>query len=211
MQYKESVFGRFGLVIRNRVFSNKIVRKIKRGFSWAGFFKGSLFAAISSMMILPVMAEESFPEKPIRFVIPYAVGGVSDSIGRLIAQGLSKELGQTVVVENRGGGGGTIGAAVVASAKPDGYTILLTSPPMVAVAPVLLDNLSYDSAEDFTPIGILATTPNILAVNKDLPIRELNDLKTYDGGEQLSFASAGPGSTGHLSGHILQESLNIEM
>jgi len=157
---------------------------------------------------------DEFPSKPIRLVIPYATGGVSDSIGRVLAKSMTDVLGQSVVAENRGGGGGTIGAAVVAAAPPDGYTILLTSPPMVAVAPVLLKNLSYRAIDDFTAIGTLVTTPNILAVNNDLPVKSLADMASYAKGEgrnKLSFASAGPGSTGHLSGQILQNAMNIAM
>jgi tripartite-type tricarboxylate transporter receptor subunit TctC len=123
-------------------------------------------------------------------------------------------LGQTVYAENRGGGGGTIGAAVVAKSPPDGYTILLTSPPMVAVAPALLPNLLYDAVEEFTPIGTLVTTPNIMVVNPSLPVKTMADLAAYGKGEgkdKLSYASAGPGSTGHLSGHILKTAMGIDM
>lgn len=186
----------------------------KHRFSWRQLCRLALIPALFSVGVSSAWADASFPNKPIRFIIPYATGGVSDSIGRVLANAMSKELGQTVVVENRGGGGGTIGAAVVAGAAPDGYTILLTSPPMVSVAPVLLKNLSYDSGKDFTAIGTLVTTPNILVVNKDLPVRNLKDLEKYGNGMgkgKLSFASAGPGSTGHLSGHILQTAMNVEM
>ena len=157
---------------------------------------------------------DDYPSKPVRFVIPYATGGVSDSIGRITATALTKVLGQTVYVENRSGAGGTIGAAVVAKAPPDGYSLLLTSPPMVAVAPVLLTKLPYDAAEDFTPVGTVIVTPNILVVNASLPATTIAELIAYAKGPgkgTLSFASAGPGSTGHLSGHILQTATGIEM
>ncbi len=159
-------------------------------------------------------ASDDYPSKPVRFVIPYATGGVSDSIGRITAAALTKVLGQTVYVENRSGAGGTIGAAVVAKAPPDGYSLLLTSPPMVAVAPVLLTKLPYDAAEDFTPVGTVIVTPNILVVNASLPATTIAELIAYAKGPgkgTLSFASAGPGSTGHLSGHILQTATGIEM
>jgi tripartite-type tricarboxylate transporter receptor subunit TctC len=162
----------------------------------------------------PLSLADDFPTKPIRLVIPYATGGVSDSIGRLLAKGMGDALGQSVVAENKGGGGGTIGAAVVADSPPDGYTILLTSPPMEAVAPVTLKNLPYDPVKSFTPIGTAITTPNILVVNKDLPVKTLADMLAYARNPQnakLSFASAGPGSTGHLSGQILQDAMKIDM
>ena len=159
-------------------------------------------------------AADDYPSKPIKLVIPYGTGGVSDSMGRITAAALTKVLGQTVIVENRGGAGGTVGAAVVAKAAPDGYTLLLTSPPMVAVAPVLLANLPYDAAEDFTPVGTMVVTPNILVVNASLPVTTIAELIAYAKGPgkgTLSFASAGPGSTGHLSGHILQTVTGIEI
>ena len=159
-------------------------------------------------------AADDYPSKPIRLVIPYGTGGVSDSMGRITAATLTKVLGQTVVVENRGGAGGTVGAAVVAKAAPDGYTLLLTSPPMVAVAPVLLANLPYDAAVDFTPVGTMVVTPNILVVNASLPVTTITELIAYAKGPgkgTLSFASAGPGSTGHLSGQILKTATGIEM
>jgi tripartite-type tricarboxylate transporter receptor subunit TctC len=164
----------------------------------------------------PVAAAETnaFPNRPVKLLIPYATGGVSDTIGRILALGMTQTLGQTVYVENRGGGGGTVGAAVVAKAPADGYTILLTSPPMVGVAPVVLSSLSYDPQGDFTPIGTFITTPNILAVYPGMPVKTMADLARYGKGEgkdQLSFGSAGPGSTGHLLGHILSTAMGIEM
>ena len=158
--------------------------------------------------------DDNFPSKPIKLVVPYATGGVSDAMGRMIATALSKALNQSVVVENRGGAGGTLGAAVVAKAPADGYTLLLTSPPMVAVAPVLLRDLPYDTSKDFTMVGTFAVTPNVLVVNNDLPAKSIAELISYAKGAgkgQLSFGSAGPGSTGHLSGHILQTATGIEM
>ncbi len=178
-----------------------------------------LFAAALAMAPLLSVAQtapatDHYPSKPIKLVIPYGTGGVSDSMGRITAATLTKVLGQTVVVENRGGAGGTVGAAVVAKAAPDGYTLLLTSPPMVAVAPVLLANLPYDAAADFTPVGTMVVTPNILVVNASLPVSTITELIAYAKGPgkgTLSFASAGPGSTGHLSGQILKTATGIEM
>jgi tripartite-type tricarboxylate transporter receptor subunit TctC len=177
---------------------------------------GLAAAALLALLAVPGIATandvDSYPNKPIRLVLPYGTGGVTDSVGRVLAAAMTKSMGQTVYVENRGGGGGTIGAALVAQAAPDGYTILLTSPPMVAVAPALLPTLSYDALEDFTPIGTFITTPNILVVNPTLPVKSMAELVAYGKGKgKLSFASAGPGSTGHLSGHILKTSAGIEM
>jgi tripartite-type tricarboxylate transporter receptor subunit TctC len=161
-----------------------------------------------------VLAQTSYPVKPITLVVPYSTGGVSDTIGRVLGQALGNALQQTIVVENKGGAGGTIGAAYVAKSQPDGYTLLLTSPPMVAVAPVLIRGLSYNSDLDFTPIGTIIVTPNILVVNNNLPIKTLTDLISYakgSGKDSLSYASAGPGSSGHLSGQILMNATDINM
>jgi tripartite-type tricarboxylate transporter receptor subunit TctC len=180
--------------------------------------RGFLGAAVAMLSLLAfaekAAASDDYPNKPIRLIIPYGTGGVSDAMGRVLSTAMTKVLGQTVYAENRGGGGGTIGAAVVAKSPPDGYTILLTSPPMVAVAPALLPNLLYDAVEEFTPIGTLVTTPNILVVNPSLPVKTMADLAAYGKGEgkdKLSYASAGPGSTGHLSGHILKTAMGIDM
>jgi tripartite-type tricarboxylate transporter receptor subunit TctC len=157
---------------------------------------------------------DSYPDKPIRLVIAYGVGGVADNIGRVLAAGLTQTLGKSVFVDNRGGGGGTIGATIVSKAAPDGYTLLLTSPPMIAVAPLLIPDLYYDPTRDFTPIGTFVTTPNILVINRSLPVRTLPDLVAYAKGPgkgDVSFASGGTGSTGDLSGQIFQRTANIEL
>jgi tripartite-type tricarboxylate transporter receptor subunit TctC len=176
---------------------------------------GFAVAAILPMIaFVNVARADDYPNKPIRLVLPYAAGGVTDLIGRVIATAMSSQLGQTVYPDNRGGAGGTIGAGFTAKSAPDGYTIVMTSPPMVGVAPVLLSSLPYDAVEDFTPIGTVATTPNILVVTPSLPVKTLQDLVAYakdSGHQKLTFASSGPGSTGHLSGQILMTATGIQM
>lgn len=162
----------------------------------------------------PLFAQGSYPAQPIKLVVPYATGGVSDTVGRLIAKALGQALNATIVVENKGGAGGTLGAAMVAKAAPDGYTLLLTSPPMVSIAPAMLKELTYRTADDFTLIGTFITTPNILVVNNALPAASIADLVKYavsEGKDKLSFASSGPGSTGHISGQILMDSTGMHM
>ncbi|MCK9508757.1 MAG: tripartite tricarboxylate transporter substrate binding protein [Pigmentiphaga sp.] len=156
----------------------------------------------------------SYPNKPVRLIVAYAPGGVTDSLTRLLSTELAKTLGQTVVVENRGGAGGTVGAAFVSKAAPDGYTLLVTSPPQIAVAPFLLDQLPFQPDKDFTTIGTFATTPNILVVNPSLPINTFSELVTYAKGPgqgKFSFASGGPGSTGQLYGQILNDATGMKM
>lgn len=184
----------------------------------AGRFLGAVLMAALSMSFQPRYAVasdlDSYPDKPIRMVVAYGVGGVADNIGRVLAAGLTKALGRSVFVDNRGGGGGTIGATLVAKAAPDGYTILLTSPPMIAVAPLLLPDIYYNPTRDFTRIGTFVTTPNILVVNNSLPVKTLADLVSYARGPakgDVSFASGGTGSTGDLSGQILKRTANIDL
>lgn len=176
-------------------------------------FRMASLALASCALCASSFAQSDYPSKPIKLVVPYATGGVSDTVGRVLALALGKALQQTVIVENRGGAGGTLGAGIVAKAPADGYTILLTSPPMVAVAPVLIRDLPYRT-EDFTPIGTLIVTPNVLVVNNELPVKSIADLIAYGKGpgkDTLSFASAGPGSTGHLSGQIMINTTGISM
>ena len=177
-------------------------------------FSCTVAVLVATLSVAGTSHADDYPNKPIRLVLPYATGGVTDSIGRVLATAMSKELGQTVIPDNRGGAGGTIGAAIVAKAAPDGYTLVMTSPPMVAVAPNLLKNLPYDAIEDFTPIGTVITTPNIVVATPTLPVSNLQELVVYGKGEgrgKLTFASAGPGSTGHLSGQILATTTGLEM
>jgi tripartite-type tricarboxylate transporter receptor subunit TctC len=159
-------------------------------------------------------AQEPYPSKPIRLIVPYGPGGVSDSVGRVIAAGLSKTMNQSVIVENRGGAGGTIGGNIAAQSPPDGYTILLTSPPMTAVAPALIKNMPYNVSTDLMPVSTVITTPNILVVNNDLPVKTIHELIAYGKGPgkgKLSYGSSGPGSTGHVSATILLGAAGIDM
>ncbi|GAA4338519.1 tripartite tricarboxylate transporter substrate binding protein [Pigmentiphaga soli] len=157
---------------------------------------------------------DKYPQKPIRLVVAYAPGGVTDGVTRILALELSKVLGQTVIVDNRAGAGGTIGAGIVAKAEPDGYTLLATSPPQIAVAPLLMPVRPYDAARDFTQIGTFVTTPNILVVNPSVPAKNLAELVAYAKGAgkgKLSYSSGGPGSTGQLNGQTLCNAAGIQM
>jgi tripartite-type tricarboxylate transporter receptor subunit TctC len=174
-----------------------------------------IIAVILCMMwIGSAGAQDPYPSKPIRLIVPYGPGGVSDSVGRVIAAGLSKTMNQSVIVENRGGAGGTIGGNIAAQSTPDGYTILLTSPPMTAVAPALIKNMPYNVSTDLIPVSTIITTPNILVVNNDLPVKTIHELIAYGKGPgkgKLSYGSSGPGSTGHVSATILLGAAGIEM
>ncbi len=153
----------------------------------------------------PVYAA-SWPEKPIRLVVPFPAGGASDSLARTIGNQLTNLLGQTVVVENKTGAGGVIGTESVARAKPDGYTILLGTIATHAINPSLRKNLSYDAAKDFDPIILLGSVPNAVLSANNAPFKSIQELveraKAAPG--TIAYASAGAGTSQHLSGELFQ-------
>lgn len=155
----------------------------------------------------------AYPSRPIRLVVPYAAGGVSDIMGRVLGQKMAELLGQPIVVDNRGGAGGTLGTEIVAKAAADGYTIVLSSLATLAIGPNMVRNVAYDPLRDFSAIGGVATAPNILTVNSAAPFHSLRELVNYAKANpgKLSFGSSGIGSIGHLSGEVLRTSVGAEM
>jgi tripartite-type tricarboxylate transporter receptor subunit TctC len=155
----------------------------------------------------------AYPSRPIRLVVPYAAGGVSDIMGRVLGQKMAELLGQPIVVDNRGGAGGTLGTEIVAKAAADGYTIVLSSLATLAIGPNMVRNVAYDPLRDFSAIGGVATAPNILTVNSAAPFQSLRELVNYAKANpgKLSFGSSGIGSIGHLSGEVLRTSVGADM
>jgi tripartite-type tricarboxylate transporter receptor subunit TctC len=147
-----------------------------------------------------------FPEKMITIVVPYPAGSTADAIPRQVAPLISKALGVTVIIENRGGANGSIGAARVAASPADGYTILLATTGMLAINPWIYEKPAYNAEKDFTPITNGASTPNILVVNPSVKATSLKELVALAKAEpgKLTFASAGIGSTSHLCGETLK-------
>ncbi|MBR0673335.1 Bug family tripartite tricarboxylate transporter substrate binding protein [Neoroseomonas soli] len=142
-----------------------------------------------------------FPERPVRILLPFAPGGNSDIVARLIAPVMAARLGQPVVVENRAGAGGSIGATAAARSRADGYTVLFGSTGPLSVNPAVQANLPYDAVRDFAPIGLLSRTPLVLAVTAGLPPRTLAEFIAYSKANpgRVTIASAGTGSSTHLA------------
>ena len=157
-------------------------------------------------------AAQAFPSKPIRMIVPYAPGGATDVLARPIAQRLSEQVGQPVVVENRPGANATIGADHVAKSPPDGYTFFLGSIVHYMV-PFFSKNVPYDPVKDFTPLAQVAVVPNILAVNPSLPIHSVKDLIDYakKSGVKMHYGTTGTGSTHHLGGIFLAQTAGIPL
>jgi len=171
----------------------------------------SLLAALLSTLA-PAGAQE-YPSRPIRMVVPFAPGGGSDISGRVLAEGLSKALGQQVVVDNRPGAGSTIGTDIVTKATPDGYTMLLGNISL-AFNPALYKKLPYVSVRDLTPVSLVVEQPNILVNHPSLPAKTLKEfiaLARSSPPDKFTFASAGLGSGTHLAMELLNMSLNIHM
>ena len=157
-------------------------------------------------------AQSAWPNQSIRLVVPFAPGGTTDLVARLIGAGLQEKLGVSVVVENRAGAGATIGSETVARAAPDGYTLTMVSSSFV-VNPSLYASVPYDAYKDFLPISLAGASPNLIAVHPSVPaktIQELIALIRANPGK-YSFAHPGIGTTPHLSGELLRLSFNIDM
>jgi tripartite-type tricarboxylate transporter receptor subunit TctC len=165
-----------------------------------------------SARALPALGQPRFPERPIRLVIPFPPGGVYDAVGRPWAERMKATLG-TIVVENQGGAGGSLGAATVARAQPDGYTMLLGGIGPLIINPVAQSRTPYDPIRDFDPISILVVTAFSIAVHPTLPVRTLQELIDYahNNPGKLSYGSAGVGSGNHLTGELLKSLTGVDI
>ncbi|SOZ15948.1 conserved hypothetical protein, UPF0065 [Cupriavidus taiwanensis] len=156
---------------------------------------------------------QSYPAKPIRLIVPFAAGGTTDIVARAVSDGLGRELGQPVVVENRGGGGGAIGADALAKSAPDGYTLGIATVSTMATNPATNPKNPYDPLKDFAPITNLVNVPNVLTVNPKVPAKNLKEfvamLKANPG--KYSYASAGKGSISHLDGELFKDITQTDM
>lgn len=156
-------------------------------------------------------AAAEFPERSLTLVIPFAAGGSTDVVGRIVADKMGAALGQQVIVQNVGGAGGSLGAAQVAKADPDGYTILMGTVATHALNPLILKQKPYDPVADFAPVSLLVVVPNVLAVNPELPVKTVQELIDLAKKEPLSYASSGNGTPLHLSGALFSSMAGIEL
>ena len=159
-----------------------------------------LLAAALLASAAPLLHAQAYPVKPVRLIVPFAPGGTTDIVARVIGERLQKELGQPVIVENRGGAGGVLGASEIAKAAPDGYTIGMATVSTTATNPAINPRIPYDPVKDFSPIVNIAATPNVVAVHPSFKARDyaglIAELKARPG--RHSYGTAGTGSIGHL-------------
>jgi len=156
---------------------------------------------------------ETYPSSAVTLVVPFSAGGGVDIVGRILGQALSKELGQSVVVENKPGASGMIGASAVASAKPDGLTLLLASSGESAINPHLYKKMSYDPSKDLAPVSLIAKIPNLLTASARMPFNNPKELVEYaqQHDKQLSYSSAGVGNIQNISGELLNKLLGTHI
>lgn len=179
-------------------------------------FPRAVFAAcaVAAALAAPGSATaQSWPGKPIRLVIPFAAGGTTDLLGRLLAEGVGPELGQPLVVVNKAGAGGSLGAAEVARAEPDGYTLLLGTPGTQAINAYVYKNVGYDPKKDFAPVAYVAQVPNVFLANPQSGLKNIPDLvrAAQAGPGKLNWGSPGVGSSGHLILEMFKQRAKVDI
>jgi tripartite-type tricarboxylate transporter receptor subunit TctC len=167
---------------------------------------------IASLLVAGIACAQPYPNKPIRVVMPFPIGGPSDILGRAVALKLGEQMGANFVPDNRPGAGGNLGLGLAAKAPPDGYTLLVTSS-AIAVSPSLYKKLDYDAARDFAPIARLAEIPNVLIVNPSVQAKTLKEFVSVARANpgKLNFGSGGAGTTNHLANELLMSLEKIQM
>jgi len=169
--------------------------------------------AVVAALCVAAAHAQTFPVKPIRIVVPYAPGAGTDTIGRMVGAGLHQRLGQPAIVENRAGANGMIGAAYVASAPPDGYTLLACTTALATNASLYKSEANYDPVKSFTPVSLMVQATMLLVVHPSLPVKNVKELVALGKGHPgaLTFSSYGLGSSPHLAGELFSEMAGISM
>ena len=165
----------------------------------------SLLAVFGVLAAAGPADAQSYPTRPITLVVPFAPGGSASTAARSVADKMSETLGQQIVIDNRGGAGGTVATRAVAKSPPDGYTLLVITSATVGTSPSLFQNLGYDPRKDFAPIGLIAATPNLIAVHPSFPVRSLADLikAGKEATTPIPYGSPGTGTLNHLTVELL--------
>jgi tripartite-type tricarboxylate transporter receptor subunit TctC len=178
-----------------------------------GTFRTAVFVVFAMAYAMMPARAEDYPSRAITMIVPYPPGGASDVVARIVADGMSKALGHTIVIENVGGAGGTIGTARVAEAAPDGYTLLGASMGSHVSAPALYPNLRYDSTKDFAPIGVTANAPAAIVARKDFPAGNFKDFVAYvrANGESVKQAHGGVGASSHMACLLFTSQLGLKV
>lgn len=169
--------------------------------------------AMTGLIVAAGMVRAAYPDRPIKLLVPFAAGGATDVIGRAVAQAMSRNMGQQIVIDNRPGAGGIIAGTAAASSPPDGHTLLLGSIGMLAIGPNLRHDTPYDVATSFVPISLLSATPNIIVAHPSLKVdtlRELIDLAKANPGK-IAYGSSGLATSTHLSGELFQVMAGIKL
>ena len=169
-------------------------------------------AVLAGLLLGAPASAQDYPARPITLVVPFPAGGGNDALARVVAEKMSKPLGQQVVVENRAGAGGTIGTRAVAKAAPDGYTILLSYTGTLAINPSLYPNAGYDPRKDFAPIGLIAYLPSVLVVHPSLPVTTTAELIAHAKANRgkINYAFV-PSTVGHITTELFARSAGIEL
>jgi tripartite-type tricarboxylate transporter receptor subunit TctC len=171
-------------------------------------------AALAFALGIPFLAfaQDAYPTRPVRIIVPFAAGGVADALPRIVGEKLSQKWGQPVIVENKVGASGNIGMAEGARAAPDGYTLVLAPAGNLTVNPTLFPKLPFDTYADLTPVTLLAQSPNVLVVHPSVPAKNFRELIAYAKAnpDKLNFASPGDGSGAHLAGELLKIEAGIK-
>ena len=165
-----------------------------------------------SSLALAQTSAATFPDKPLKIVVTFTTGGAPDILARIIGERLTAAWGQPVIVDNKPGAGGNVGADFVAKSAPDGYTLVVGTVGTHSINPALYAKMPYDAVKDFTPITLIATTPNMLVINNDVPAKNLKDFIALGKKEgKMTFASSGSGTSIHVSGELFKTMTGIDM
>ena len=178
-----------------------------------GFTMWAKAAAVLTMVFGTASAQDAYPTKPIRIIVPYTAGGGVDTIARMLGDKLSRTLGQGVIVDNKPGASGMIGAATAAKSPPDGYTLLLSAAGEIAVNPSLYKGkMQYDPQKDLAPISLVVRIPNVLVVNPDVPAKTTAELVAYAKANpgKISYSSSGIGNPQHLNGELFNKMAGVQ-